>query len=1143
MSHNSQGSAPWKFRGDATASVGAITAVEFDPDVELLWVCDAFGTLMSFSLQSQVPGEAPGWVNYSSFSVSSRPASNIFFLNMGGERMVTVADREVIRGYKRGGVLMMCLPQPTAVQNYIDLFQANNSSGVMFFTGNAGLTRLELNDQETKQLTVSMEEPTVVALKQCDQWVATGSASGSVVVRSASDLSMIGQVAPSRNRVMALEVFNNTVMATYSERSATSFVKVFDVRKLSEAVSTIQDIPSGNVTQMRRYQDGFGLSSDRAFLLSPQSFHIIQLDQEKPVFSSTPLNEGSCTTVAVSPSNMCAAIGNDKGTFYALAHPATREDYVMSTFVQPIRPKHPVYHRSWEEPNIADGFEDSVDLGTLASNWPEEDYMILTVPQKLRCVNYESHSLVPNEWGLVRADSYLPDPKDKLSAILPNPYPFNNQLGDDPASAQELLLELRKDMKRKHKSSRVGGGGEYSPMEDSLQVCYSVQHKLDWRSYNEIAQRVIGIDNSFPECWMTPLLQSLYLCQPPEFPIRKVILRHICKREFCMTCEIAFIFSNMLTTSASVMGMKGEALPPIVQVGHLIRTMRQIRAFTNTEVFQRPKNRDDAVAKMHLAQRLVLETLHKDLQDQKAYPFMNYEAPPEYESAIAALFGTEFTSNGRVHIEPRFYWEVPGSALKVDEGLQHLLKQLEGYKDQVQIKRLPPIIVLLLNPEHSNLKPPTSLKISRAGKEDYNYVLNSNIVHLADDVEDTGNFVSQQRIKDDSFSLVNDYRVTAPMKMLDLERLVPALRSYSAVVTFYALDNLTTPPYARMDDSRAPNLWHLLGPLLTNDVLSRPLLRDPSKQAFKSPLSTYTDIKPGDLVAIDAEYVVLRWASRDEGNEIFYVSQRKPHMGLARVSCILSSADGDERTIVDDYVHVPEEIEDYVTQYSGIHPGDLDPLESSKSLTSLKSTYLKLRALVDGGVVFVGHGLAQDFRVCNIAVPRKQIIDTLEIFHKPGSRYLSLRFLAYHVLGENVQEDEHDSIEDARTSLRLYRKYEQLKSEGTFESVLDHLMAKGAETSWYVPDTKSLFRDTPQTPPVSVMGSPVLEKVTKTTAEAAGTGTEDGSKGGDDDDDFDVRVNGDDGDENETDEDMANAPTAGDVLEAVRLSMKKEDDA
>ncbi|KAK7200624.1 ubiquitin hydrolase [Novymonas esmeraldas] len=1139
MSLSAQGGAPWKFRGDATASVDAITAVEFDPDVELLWICDAFGTLMSFSLQAQGQGEAPAWVNYSSFSVSSRPAASIFFLNVGGERMVTVADREVIRGYKRGGVPMMCLPQPSAAQSYIDLFQANNATGAMFYTGNAGLTRLLLDDQQTEQLTVPTEEATVVALKQCDQWVATGSATGAVYVRSASDLSIVGHVAASRNRVMALEVFGNTVMAAYSERSATSFVKVFDVRKMSEAVTTIADIPSGNVTQMRRYQDGFGLSSDRAFLLSPGGFHIIQLDQERPIFSSSPLSEGSCTAVAVSPSNMCAAIGNDKGSFYALAHPATCDDYVMSTFVQPVRPKHPVYHHSWEEPNIAEGFDDAADVGALASTWPEEDYMILTVPQKLRCINYESHSIVTNEWGLTRADSCLPDPKDKLSSILPNPYPFNTQLGDDPACAQEALLELRKDVKRKHKSSRGGGGGGgYSPMEDSLQVCYSVHHKLDWRSYNEIAQRAIGIDNSFPECWITPLLQSLYLCQPPEFPIRKVILRHMCRREFCMTCEMSFVFSNMLATSASVMGMKGDALPPIVQVAHLIRTMRQLRAFTSAGVFQRPKNRDDAVAKMHLAQRLVLETLHKDLQDQKAYPFMNYEAPPEYEGAIASLFGTEFTSNGRVHIEPRFYWEVPGSALKVDEGLQHLLKQLEGYKDQVQIKRLPPIIVLLLNPEHSNLKPPTSLKISRAGKEDYNYVLNSNIVHLADDVEDTGNFLSQQRIKDDSFALVNDYRVTAPMKMQDLERLVPALRSYSAVVTFYALDNLVTPPYARLDDSRAPNLWHLVGPLLTNDVLARPLLRDPTRQAFKSPLSSYTEIRAGDLVAVDAEYVVLKWATRDGGNEMFYVSQRKPHMGLARVSCILSSEDGDERTIVDDYVHIPEEIEDYVTQYSGIHPGDLDPLESSKSLTSLKSTYLKLRALVDGGVVFVGHGLAQDFRVCNIVVPRKQIIDTLEMFHKAGSRYLSLRFLAYHVLGESVQEDEHDSIEDARTSLRLYRKYEQLKREGTFESVLDHLLAKGAETSWYVPDTKSMFRDTPQTPPVSVMGSPVFEKMAKAVAEVEDK----------EDDVFDMAVAAaaaavaattDDDDEDEDEDEDDTAPTASEVLEAVRRSLEQ----
>ncbi|PWV08579.1 putative ubiquitin hydrolase [Trypanosoma cruzi] len=1045
----------WKPRGGAQASVGIINAVEFDPDVELLWVSDSFGRLMSFTTQSQT--NTLTWTTYSSFLASTRPISGIFFLPLGGEKIVTVADHNVIRGYKRGGALFMCRSLPPQSQDYIELFQAHGETGVVSFTGNAGLTRFSIgNEGNDGVVTVPLGESKVVALHQTEKWVVTGSISGSIVVRDSSDLQLVGAVPSSRRRVLAMDAYDNTVVAAMVERSMTSSVRVYDLRKLSEPVITIGGIPSDSVSQLRRYRDSFGISADRAFVLTPCGFHILQMDQTSPVFNSNGMVGDFCTSVSISPNGMCAAIGNDKGYFIALAHPATREDYVMSRFEQPRRPVNPVFTQSWAEKKEGDTFaffDESVPPAELASNWPPDNYMILSVPAPTRCLSVESRTILQNRWGFLRADSYLPDPKDKMALNLPDPFPFNLELGDDPAAVQGLLQEMKKNQKRRYFEFRDVAAGEYAPLEPASHVCYSSHHRFDWENYNAIPQEVVGLDNSFPECWITTLLQSLYLCHLPECPVRKVLLHHLCTREYCVACETSFIFANMMMTSAA-------GLNPIVQVANLIRTMYKVPA--TASLFEPVKSRDEAIKRMHTAQLTLLEALHRGLQDEKAYPFMDHKPPcNDFEHSIAYLFGTEFSSGGRVHLEPQFYWDVPSSALKVNEGLQHLLKQIESYRDQVQIKRLPPIIVLRLNPEGGTLKPPRCLHISREAQEDSNYVLCSNIIHLSDDADDPGSFVSHQRILDDRFSLVNDYRVTAPMEEEELEESMPAFHSHRAVVAYYALDKLTAPPYSLHDGNRPPNMFEVLGPLLVNDVLAKPLQRDPSAQRFKSPLASFYEIKPNDLIAIDAEYVVLSWNSRciDAGMEVKL--SHKTHMALARLSCVLSSAPGDERTIVDDYVHTPEVIEDYVTQYSGIHPGDLDPLKSTKCLTSRKATYLKLRALVDRGVIFVGHGLYQDFRVCNIAVPPEQIIDTLMMFHKPGGRYLSLRFLAYHVLGERVQEDEHDSVEDARTSLRLYRKYQQLVSEGTFDAVLDKLLATGAETSWYVPEGRDAFGASP----------------------------------------------------------------------------------
>ena len=160
------------------------------------------------------------------------------------------------------------------------------------------------------------------------------------------------------------------------------------------------------------------------------------------------------------------------------------------------------------------------------------------------------------------------------------------------------------------------------------------------------------------------------------------------------------------------------------------------------------------------------------------------------------------------------------------------------------------------------------------------------------------------------------------------------------------------------------------------------------------------------------------------------------------------------------------QISDYVTKYSGIRASDLDPTRSTKHLTTLKSTNLKLRYLVDRGVTFVGHGLSNDLRLLNLVVPADQLRDTVQLFHLPRQRMISLRFLAWHFLGEykvcaraythtsctdrRIQSETHDSAEDASAALQLYEHYTSLGS-GDIDGVLRALYDKGHACSWRTP--------------------------------------------------------------------------------------------
>lgn len=72
------------------------------------------------------------------------------------------------------------------------------------------------------------------------------------------------------------------------------------------------------------------------------------------------------------------------------------------------------------------------------------------------------------------------------------------------------------------------------------------------------------------------------------------------------------------------------------------------------------------------------------------------------------------------------------------------------------------------------------------------------------------------------------------------------------------------------------------------------------------------------------------------------------------------------------------------------------------------------------------------------------MIDTVDLyFIRARQRRLSLKFLTWFVLGENIQTDTHDSIEDARSALRLYKAYYEFEENGTFDEKLEELYREG----------------------------------------------------------------------------------------------------
>ena len=227
---------------------------------------------------------------------------------------------------------------------------------------------------------------------------------------------------------------------------------------------------------------------------------------------------------------------------------------------------------------------------------------------------------------------------------------------------------------------------------------------------------------------------------------------------------------------------------------------------------------------------------------------------------------------------------------------------------------------------------------------------------------------------------------------------------------------------------------------LTPSIASSAKKNKNAQQALSIP-----QVNARDLIAIDCEFVALTkdvYEVKPDGTKIVIAPRQ---LALARVSCL--SADG--KVIMDDYIATgPEPVVDYLTRFSGLMPGDLDPAVSTKHLLPHRVVYNKLLYLIEKGCIFIGHGLNSDFRVVNILVPPSQLRDTVELFWVKGQRKFSLRFLSSVLLQEDIQDRVHDSIQDARAALKLYQMYVELEKAKKLDETLKRLYLEGPMRNW-----------------------------------------------------------------------------------------------
>ncbi|XP_050351414.1 RNA exonuclease 4-like [Nymphalis io] len=133
---------------------------------------------------------------------------------------------------------------------------------------------------------------------------------------------------------------------------------------------------------------------------------------------------------------------------------------------------------------------------------------------------------------------------------------------------------------------------------------------------------------------------------------------------------------------------------------------------------------------------------------------------------------------------------------------------------------------------------------------------------------------------------------------------------------------------------------------------------------------------------------------------------------LARVSIVNQNGS----VILDEFVKPTSTVTDYRNSVSGV---EKSVLENGRDFSLVKN---KVASLIQG-CILVGHSLSFDLEGLGLSHPESKRRDLAKYNRLlRNGQPVALKTLARNYLGRLIQEDKHDSVEDAKACMDIYLK-------------------------------------------------------------------------------------------------------------------------